>query len=160
MNYLKLLKRMVFIFLKPSQMCIFQIIKLLRKIYQIVEILRWYNATSRNIHQNIKDIKIIFKRMPLIQTLMVDASVHAVKEHGEENRNGGNGEVAVHRLNDAVEGCEERSCSKGVREHINALRLHRLKAALTDGSKTLAARRIGFCHKSLLPVWKKMRQEK
>ena len=72
MNYLKLLKRMVFIFLKPSQMCIFQIIKLLRKIYQIVEILRWYNATSRNIHQNIKDIKIIFKRMPLIQTLMVE----------------------------------------------------------------------------------------
>lgn len=65
-------KRMVFIFLKPSQMCIFQIIKLLRKIYQIVEILRWYNATSRNIHQNIKDIKIIFKRMPLIQTLMVE----------------------------------------------------------------------------------------
>lgn len=59
-------EKRVFIFLKPSQMCICQIIKLLKKICRIAEISRWFSVISHNIHRSIKSIKIMFKQMPLI----------------------------------------------------------------------------------------------
>ena len=72
MNYLKKKKKRVSIFLKLSQMCICQIIKLLKKICRIAEISRWFSVISHNIHRSIKSIKIMFKQMPLIQPSMVE----------------------------------------------------------------------------------------
>lgn len=65
-------EKRVSIFLKPSQMCIYQIIKLLKKICRIAEISRWFSVISHNIHRSIKSIKIMFKQMPLIQLSMVE----------------------------------------------------------------------------------------
>lgn len=65
-------EKRVSIFLKPSQMCICQIIKLLKKICRIAEISRWFSVISHNIHRSIKSIKIMFKQMPLIQPSMVE----------------------------------------------------------------------------------------
>ena len=75
-----------------------------------------------------------------------DASVHAVKEHGEEDRDGGGREVGVHRLDDAVEGREERRRGEGVRQNVDALRLHRLETALPDGGEAFATRRVLLGH--------------
>ena len=44
-------EKRVSIFLKPSQMCICQIIKLLKKICRIAEISRWFSVISHNIHR-------------------------------------------------------------------------------------------------------------
>lgn len=65
-------EKRVSIFLKPSQMCICQIIKLLKKICRIAETSRWFSVISHNIHRSIKSIKITFKQMPLIQPSMVE----------------------------------------------------------------------------------------
>lgn len=65
-------EKRVSIFLKLSQMCICQIIKLLKKICRIAEISRWFSVISHNIHRSIKSIKIMFKQMPLIQPSMVE----------------------------------------------------------------------------------------
>ena len=64
--------------------------------------------------------------------------VHAVKEHGEENGDRRRGEVAVHRLDDAVEGGKESRRGKGVRQDVDALAAHGLETTVADARKTFA----------------------
>ena len=54
--------------------------------------------------------------------------------------------MPVHGLDNAVISRKERCGSKGVGEHIDALGLHRLQAALTNRGEAFAARHLRRCH--------------
>ena len=69
-----------------------------------------------------------------------DAPVHPVEEHREEDGDRGGAEVAVHRLNDAVEGGEEGRRGEGVRQDVDALGADGFDALLADFSERLAVR--------------------
>ena len=75
-----------------------------------------------------------------------NASVHAVKEHGEEDGDGGRPEVAVHRLDDPVEGGEERRGGEGVGEDVDPLGFYGLNAALTEFGERDAMGRVLIRH--------------
>ena len=75
-----------------------------------------------------------------------DATVHAVEHHGEEDGDGGRSEVPVHRLDDPVEGGEERRGGEGVGENVNTLGFYGLDAALTEFGERDAVGRVLIRH--------------
>ena len=75
-----------------------------------------------------------------------DATVHAVEHHGEEDGDGGRSEISVHRLDDPVEGGEERRGGEGVGENVDPLGFYGLDAALTEFGERHAVRRVLIRH--------------